>query len=401
MLKFLCFILCTVLLLFSKGIKAEDAEAQALLLPVFLSIPGLDDGVVYGLSGGAIAIGEGDYTLMTGAVSGGLKGGGLALMGPGFGENSELSTFAAYIDSATLLQSFTRGLEDPSFVRQQLSGYALGFTYGHTFYSFLSFGFGLLFSQLSFEGYQNTDGDEIIPSDRIRQSTTLLPSLNLGLDFTDSKPIPTSGIKFNIGIDFLMPDKSSLGTQSTLSSGTTLYIPLGTSLVNLVLVARRNDAFVVDKAFYNTPERIREAFVKPLCEEVENAQLQECIELEQQIVDFTLATNQKGVSAPVGGVTGGRGFTLFRFKAAHTALEVAELRWDISTTFTSNPAVLIYATLFHDWVHADDRSSKLYTRSANSYGGGFMALIENISLRLEYAQSIEDSFLYFTAGSNW
>lgn len=367
-----------------------NATAKADIFPVAASYDGV--GGVYGV---AYAKNFGSSRAIVGGVGGDLIAYG-GLYTKFFGKKFELSLGAAAFDQVGLTTTYERGLikeKENNLYVLNLKGnaYSLGSKLW-LFNDYLVFGISATRSVVQFDSYEDSSQNEIdtAGANLFDVETTDL-KLSMNLKFYDNPRRPTKGVGLFSSVSS-MSGRTGQSDQMIVNYGGNLILPF-LSYFSFVTKVNHSDAIVDVNKKYDTESEVRDALDADCTSLADSDDQAKCERLEDSLVDYILQNNLKGTASPIGGGGGLRSFRQFRFKAAHTAVYIAEIHTSLSKLFDvlNSEGSNLGFIIFYDVGYANDDKSLLFDESKFSNGAGISFTKNNNSINLVAAGGSDDS----------
>lgn len=352
----------------------------------FFAVPGAARlegvGLIYGAAAGAKNLAGERLDLMAGVSGGEVEAQGLAVADVPIGlPFAGLTLGFVNLSQARFNTAYARGLETAPLFRQEVSGQFLG---GGLEFRLLEerlkFGLGLVQSEIRLDDYYVGDERVIRPNK------------------SGYHPVKTSSNYLNVSYKqelFYATLAAVTATGRTGQSDTlTATYTLGgewpaLSRVTLAGRARWSDAYVTkQEKRYLDEASVRSALNTGCAAAGDATEQARCQTLENSLASYVARNNLNGTAAPAGGSTGVKAFDEMSLRAGHTRVVSLEARYQAFRWLELAPTF--------DWGWSHDDGGKVFDKAVHSYGAALRSKIKDITARLAYAQTHDQSAWFLT-----
>ena len=371
------------------ALSQAQEEATHNVLPAIAHFEGVGSIAAVGVQ--SKNLGEADAALLAMMATGDAEGGLLSISELPWASGN-LSFTTAFVNDITLDTQYGRGTSISTEYEQQLSGIAQFARFESDINTQQSWYTNLGLSLVSFEGYADSDGNQI----SINQSglhDVFSTMATVGITHNDEpSELDNTHLKAGIELTALLfrPGQSE---QAQLNYNTSYQIPLSHGFAVTGYI-RASHGFVLAKA--TEYDEVSEV----LAELDGQCTSAACSELENDLANYIVEGNKKGNAQALGGAYGLRSYSEQYVKGAHTLLEGLEVTMALPFAVGQGNSVELVA--FAEAGQASDALADLADDSLYSVGAGARFNIQDLPIRLEAAVGSDDTEAWLlTAGKRW
>jgi len=376
-------------------LSQADEQVEYLVLPAVLHHSGV--GTLYGAAANIKNIGESDYSAYVGIADGDASAVGFGVSDISLW-SGQFSYFYAQARDATIDTQYQRG-DDGNIYEQDLSGSIHRFALTHDLpFESMKSTIALSRSTVSIDGYADDNGTEIL----INQSGFHdINTTSLMADITwDNRVGPiglAQGTKVSASLRF------DLGRTAQSDQGVFGYkLSHHISFTESALASfyfNGSHAFVISKdEKFDTEAEVR-AELNASCNLLSSpSQTTSCLQLEQDLTSYIVASNNKGTAKAVGGSQGLRSYQESFFRGSNSLVEGVELQWQLPDTMQIGSSTKLQWLMFAETAQIADKLNELSDRTYYSVGTGIRAYAGDIPVRAEFAHGASGNTVLLTTG---
>ena len=392
-----CALSLTSSCLLSTSLYANQ-PAEFSLLPAFVTHEGIGD--IQGAVVGYKNLGDQDFSAYVGFTTGDAEAFGASISDISLG-SGKLSFQYGSVDEFGIDTQYGRSTKINRGYRQFLSGDGFNLGYEYPLSDKWTLKTNLLITNVEIEDYETSSG-QLIEIDKAGLHEITSNNLNLGLVWDTRNKQENNlqaGIKVSNNLGFTQ-GRTGQSDQGQWDFEFKHFLQLNSNLF-LTSYLQTSHAFIISEAeAFNTREEIR-AEINGQCSTLAPSAAGNCQDLEDDLVEFILASNKYGTAKAVGGASGLRSYSEQTFRSANRWLEGVELEYALPASYQISAQGKITLVGFLEGAQLNDRLGDLFDESLFSVGGGIRFRFEEAHIRLEAAHGEDGNAWFLTAGSNF
>lgn len=376
-----------------------DEPSQTIFVPAIAHLEGVGD--VFGFGVSVSDLGQSDVRVSAGVVSGDVEAVGVAVSDVKWGKGVFSYAFLD-VSEAQVETQYARGLSIATPYSQELSGsgHVFAYTLPSQTFSPLTWSGGLALTDVAIGRFFDASGRRIVINDNALKDIRSVV-LNAGFSWDareTAKNNLKTGFKASTGLS-LTTGRDAQSDQGQFDYALSQHMALNESLL-LSAYLKGSNAFIISRdSAHDEPSEIAAQLDTNCAISGTPQQVQACQQWKAEVTDYILASNTLGTAKGLGGSTGLRSYSEQYFRSANQLLEGLELQYVLP--FAATEKVGLQWVSFIEYAHSSDRLERLTQDSRYSVGTGLRAHINDIPLRLEYADGEEGDAWFLTAGLVW
>jgi hypothetical protein len=377
-------------------VSHAEKQIEYLASPGALHLSGV--GTLYGAVASIKNIGESDYNAYVGIAGGDASAFGFGLGGIPLWKGY-LSYFYALARDATIDTQYQRGDDNGNTYEQGLTGDIHRFSLSHDLpFKSTKSTLSIARSSVSIDEYADDNGRKIlINQSGLRDINTTSIKADLTWDNRSGPVGLAQGSKVSASL------RLDLGRTAQSDQGVFDYkLSHHINVTDNALASfyfNGSHAFIISKdETHDTEVEVKDT-LNANCNLLSNpSQQASCLQLEQDLSNYIVASNNKGTAKAVGGSQGLRSYQESFFRGSNSLVEGIELQWQLPEAMQFSSTTKLQWLMFAEGAQIADALNELSDHSYYSVGAGIRAYAGDIPVRAEFARGENGNAFLLTAG---